>query len=92
MILAAVVLALQPAPTGALLDPQTEVCVLRGDTVVHAKHAGKRLFGEAWGASEWGALVAERKWQRRLIGRRNQRIASARNTGKPDLPYQPRSW
>ena len=54
--------------------------------------AGKRLFGEAWGASEWGALVAERKWQRRLIGRRNQRIASARNTGKPDLPYQPRSW
>ena len=29
----------------ALLDPQTEVCVLRGDTVTHAKHAGKRLFG-----------------------------------------------
>ena len=29
----------------ALLDPQTEVCVLRGDTVTHTKHAGKRLFG-----------------------------------------------
>jgi thioesterase DpgC len=29
----------------ALLDPATEVCVLRGDTVTHAKHAGKRLFG-----------------------------------------------
>jgi (3,5-dihydroxyphenyl)acetyl-CoA 1,2-dioxygenase len=29
----------------ALLDPETEVCVLRGDTVTHAKHAGKRLFG-----------------------------------------------
>jgi thioesterase DpgC len=29
----------------ALLDPQTEICVLRGDTVTHAKHAGKRLFG-----------------------------------------------
>lgn len=54
--------------------------------------AGKQLFDDAWGASEWGALAAERKWQRRLIGRRNQRIASARNTGKPDLPYAPRSW
>jgi thioesterase DpgC len=29
----------------ALLDPNTEVCVLRGDTVTHAKYAGKRLFG-----------------------------------------------
>ena len=29
----------------ALLDPQTEICVLRGGTVTHTKHAGKRLFG-----------------------------------------------
>jgi thioesterase DpgC len=29
----------------ALLDPKTEVCVLRGDVVTHAKHAGKRIFG-----------------------------------------------
>ena len=29
----------------ALLDPGTEVCVLRGAAVTHAKHAGKRLFG-----------------------------------------------
>ncbi len=29
----------------ALLDPQTEICVLRGDKVTHTKHAGKRLFG-----------------------------------------------
>ena len=29
----------------ALLDPKTEVCVLRGDVVTHTKHAGKRLFG-----------------------------------------------
>lgn len=29
----------------ALLDPQTEVCVLRGDVVSHTKYAGKRLFG-----------------------------------------------
>jgi (3,5-dihydroxyphenyl)acetyl-CoA 1,2-dioxygenase len=29
----------------ALLDPKTEVCVLRGDAVTHTKHAGKRIFG-----------------------------------------------
>jgi len=29
----------------ALLDPNTEVCVLRGDVVTHTKHAGRHLFG-----------------------------------------------
>jgi thioesterase DpgC len=29
----------------ALLDPQTEVCVLRGGAVEHPKFAGRRLFG-----------------------------------------------
>ena len=29
----------------ALLDPETEVCVLRGDVVMHANYAGRRLFG-----------------------------------------------
>ena len=29
----------------ALLDPRTEVCVLRGDIVTHTKYAGRRLFG-----------------------------------------------
>jgi len=29
----------------ALLDPKTEVCVLRGGAVTHAKYAGKRIFG-----------------------------------------------
>jgi thioesterase DpgC len=29
----------------ALLDPKTEVCVLRGDIVTHTKYAGRRLFG-----------------------------------------------
>ena len=29
----------------ALLDPQTEVCVLRGDVVTHTKYAGRRVFG-----------------------------------------------
>jgi thioesterase DpgC len=29
----------------ALMDPKTEVCVLRGDVVTHTKHAGRRIFG-----------------------------------------------
>ena len=29
----------------ALLDPKTEVCVLRGAPAEHRKHAGRRLFG-----------------------------------------------
>ncbi len=29
----------------ALLDPKTQVCVLRGGTVTHPKYAGRRLFG-----------------------------------------------
>ena len=37
--------ALETAVDIALLDPKTEVCVLRGGTVTHTKHAGRRLFG-----------------------------------------------
>ena len=29
----------------ALLDPASEICVLRGDRVTHAKYAGHRIFG-----------------------------------------------
>ncbi len=37
--------AMETAVDLALLDPNTEVCVLRGDAVTHPKYAGKRLFG-----------------------------------------------
>jgi thioesterase DpgC len=36
---------LETAVDVALLDPQTQVCVLRGGTVEHPKYAGRRLFG-----------------------------------------------
>jgi thioesterase DpgC len=29
----------------ALLDPKSEICVIRGDAVTHPKYRGKRLFG-----------------------------------------------
>ena len=52
--------------------------------------AAKFLMQDAFGSGESGALAAERRWQRKLIGSRNQRIAVARNLEKKDLPYGPR--
>ena len=52
--------------------------------------AAKFLMQDAFGHSESGALAAERRWQRRLLGTRNQRIAVARNLEKKDLPFGPR--
>ena len=52
--------------------------------------AAKFLMQQAWSSGESGALAAERRWQRKLLGKRNQRIAVARNLEKKDLPYGPR--
>jgi enoyl-CoA hydratase/carnithine racemase len=52
--------------------------------------AAKLLMQQAWDGSERGALAAERRCQRRLLGSRQQRIAVARNLEKKDLPYGPR--
>lgn len=52
--------------------------------------AAKFLMQDAFDRSETGALAAERRWQRKLLGSRNQRIAVARNLEKKDLPFGPR--
>lgn len=52
--------------------------------------AGKFLLQQAWHGSEGNATAAERRWQRRLIGRINQRISMARNTDDPDKPFDKR--
>jgi len=57
-----------------------------------ASAAAKRMFRESWGASEYRVLAAERRWQLRLILGKNQRVATARNMGKPDAAYLPRQW
>jgi enoyl-CoA hydratase/carnithine racemase len=49
--------------------------------------AAKFLLQQAWHADERGALAAERRWQRRVIGASNQRIAVRRNAGKAELPF-----
>ena len=52
--------------------------------------AAKFLMQDAYSSAESGALAAERRWQRRLLGSRNQRIAVQRNLEKKDLPFGPR--
>lgn len=49
--------------------------------------AAKLALQEAWLGSEREALGSERRWQRRLIGFKNQRIAVERNQKKRDVPY-----
>ncbi|MBL8201981.1 MAG: crotonase/enoyl-CoA hydratase family protein [Chromatiales bacterium] len=56
--------------------------------------AAKFLLQASWHAGEAEALAAERQWQRRVIGGRNQRIAVRRNAPRspeqPELPFVPR--
>jgi enoyl-CoA hydratase/carnithine racemase len=52
--------------------------------------AAKFLLQQAWQGLEAKALSAERRWQRRLAGLKNQRISVTRNQKKQDLPYSPR--
>jgi enoyl-CoA hydratase/carnithine racemase len=55
--------------------------------------AAKFLLQQAWHDDESGALSFERQWQRRLMGRANQRIAVTNNLARPGgpKPYRPRS-
>jgi enoyl-CoA hydratase/carnithine racemase len=55
------------------------------DAISHTK----KLFNNAWLASERKALGWETKLQRQIIGRYNQRAAASQNTEHP-LSYQPR--
>ncbi len=56
--------------------------------------ATKFLLQESWHVAEPDALAAERKWQRRVLAGRNQRIAIRRNgphsPDEPELPFLPR--
>ncbi|MCL7943844.1 crotonase/enoyl-CoA hydratase family protein [Marinobacter sp. ATCH36] len=52
--------------------------------------ASKLLFNRSWNAADKVALDWETKLQKKVLGRANQRIAVARNSGSPDKPYQDR--
>ena len=74
-------------PLAAAQKLAAEIATRSPDATAAAKH----LFRHAWGASEWRVLLAERYWQFRCFLSRNQRVAIARNMGKPELAYKPRS-
>ncbi len=52
--------------------------------------ASKLLFNRSWNASDKVALDWETRLQKKVLGRANQRVAVARNSGEPDRPYQDR--
>jgi enoyl-CoA hydratase/carnithine racemase len=64
-----------PAHAAALVE---EIIARSPDAVA----AGKFLLQRAWGASEYMSLVHERRYQRRVIGRPNQRLALERSQAK----------
>lgn len=53
--------------------------------------AGKFGLQDAWSASIAQAAAAERYWQRRVIGRANQRVSAARAAGKTGREFLRRS-
>ena len=73
-------------PLAAARELAAGIAIRSPDAVAAAKF----LLQRAWSASEHGALALERRYQRRVIGRRNQRIAVARNTKAPETPYASR--
>lgn len=77
------------APLEAARALAAEIATRSPDAVAAAKF----LLQENWLAPEADALGAERRWQRRVIGRRNQRIAVRRNSvpdGEALPPFAPR--
>ncbi|MEO7387801.1 MAG: enoyl-CoA hydratase-related protein, partial [Gammaproteobacteria bacterium] len=77
---------LSPAPLDAALALAAEVCTRSPDAVAAAKF----LMQTSWNAPEEEALAAERRFQRRVIGGANQRIAIRRNRDKTEHPFRPR--
>lgn len=68
----------------ALID---EISVRSPDAVA----AGKFLLQDAWRALDRTALRAERLWQRRVMGGKNQRISVERNNKKEEIPFSNRT-
>jgi len=64
-----------------------EIATRSPDAVAAAKY----LLQEAWMADDAAAAAAERRWQRALMGRANQRISVERNLKNSETPFRKRS-
>lgn len=65
----------------------SEIATRSPDSVAAAKF----LLQDAWRALDGAALRAERLWQRKVMGTKNQRISVQRNQKKEAIPYSTRS-
>ncbi len=65
-------------PVAAALELATEIATRSPDATAAAKH----LLHEGWHGSDDAALSAERRWQRRVMGGKNQRLAVKNNMSK----------
>ncbi len=82
------------APLEQAMALAAEIAARSPDAVAAAKF----LLQEGWHGGEAETLAAERRWQRRVIAGRNQRIAVRRNAlrgpdqgpEQPELPFLPR--
>ena len=70
-------------PMAESLDFARELAERSPDAVA----ASKLLFNRTWSATDRDALAWETRLQKKLLGRTNQRIAVARNSGEPDKPF-----
>jgi enoyl-CoA hydratase/carnithine racemase len=70
-------------PVAAARTLAAEIATRSPDSVA----AGKFLMQEAYGRDEAAVTGAERRWQRRLLGFANFRVALKRNASKSELPY-----
>ncbi len=52
--------------------------------------AGKFMMQRIWGIDENAHLTQERRWQRRLLGFKNQRISVLKNSKSPAVPFAKR--
>lgn len=78
---------LDPDPLAAAGRLAAEIATRSPDAVA----AGKFLLQEGWNADESTMLSFERKWQRKLMARSNQRTAVSNNLKRESKPYKPRS-
>lgn len=70
-------------PMAEAMDFARELAERSPDAVA----ASKLLLNRSWNATDKVALDWETKLQKKVLGRANQRIAVARNSGSPDKPY-----
>jgi enoyl-CoA hydratase/carnithine racemase len=79
-------------------DPMAEALALAEEIATRSPDsvaAGKGLIQQAWRVGDVWALRAERLWQRRIIGRANQKVAFAKSKakggGEEGPSFRPRS-